>query len=118
MAGFVAANILKGDVETINWNEIEALDRSRNILGDLRNKDELDATGTIEGSVNIPINELRQRLPELDKSRNYIPYCAAGMRGYIGHRILVQQGFKSKSLSGGYKTYNATRKNTVHEAAG
>ncbi|MBW1672372.1 MAG: CoA-disulfide reductase [Deltaproteobacteria bacterium] len=105
IAGFVATNILKGDIETINWDDLGDLNRNQTILIDLRNKDELDTAGVIEGALHIPLNELRQKLPELDKEKNYIPFCAVGLRAYIGHRILVQNGIQSKNLSGGYKTY-------------
>lgn len=101
IAGFVATNILKGDIETINWDDLGDLNRNQTILIDLRNKDELDTAGVIEGAVHIPLNELRQKLPKLDKEKNYIPFCAVGLRAYLGHRILVQNGFQSKNLSGG-----------------
>ncbi|NIO10238.1 MAG: CoA-disulfide reductase, partial [Deltaproteobacteria bacterium] len=65
---------------------------------------------------HIPLNELRKKLPELDKTRKYIPYCAAGLRSYIGHRILVQNGFDSKNLSGGYKTYAGAKEKTMKES--
>jgi rhodanese-related sulfurtransferase len=54
--------------------------------------------------MHIPIDELRNRLSELDKETQYLPFCAVGFRGYLGHRILVQNGFKSKNLSGGFTT--------------
>ncbi|MBW2003685.1 MAG: FAD-dependent oxidoreductase [Deltaproteobacteria bacterium] len=116
IAGFVATNILKGDIETINWDVIGDLNRNQNILIDLRNKDELDTAGVIEGSLHIPLNELRQKLPELDKKKNYIPFCAVGLRAYLGHRILVQNGFQSKSLSGGYKTYLGAKGKIMKES--
>jgi len=116
IAGFVATNILKGDIETINWNVIGDLNRNQNILIDLRNKDELDTAGVIEGALHIPLNELRQKLPELDKKKNYIPFCAVGLRAYLGHRILVQNGFQSKSLSGGYKTYLGAKEKIMKES--
>jgi rhodanese-related sulfurtransferase len=105
MAGFVAANMLKGDLTTINWDELARLDRQENVLIDLRNAEELHASGIIEGALHIPLNDLRDRLDELDKGKTYIPFCAAGLRGYIAHRILIQHGFKSRNLSGGYRTY-------------
>jgi NADPH-dependent 2,4-dienoyl-CoA reductase/sulfur reductase-like enzyme/rhodanese-related sulfurtransferase len=105
IAGFVASNLLKGDVRNINWNDIKDLDPERDVLLDLRDKRELNETGYISGSVHIPLVELRKRLPELDKGKNYIVYCAVGLRGYIAHRILTQNGFKSRNLSGGFKTY-------------
>jgi NADPH-dependent 2,4-dienoyl-CoA reductase/sulfur reductase-like enzyme/rhodanese-related sulfurtransferase len=116
IAGFVATNILKGDIETINWDVIGDLNRNQNILIDLRNKDELDTAGVIEGALHIPLNELRQKLPELDKKKNYIPFCAVGLRAYLGHRILVQNGFQSKSLSGGYKTYLGAKEKIMKES--
>jgi len=116
IAGFVATNILKGDIETINWDNLGAINRNQTILIDLRNKDELDTAGVIEGALHIPLNELRQKLPELDKEKNYIPFCAVGLRGYLGHRILVQNGIQSKNLSGGYKTYLGAKEKTMKES--
>jgi len=116
IAGFVATNILKGDIETINWDELGAINRNQTILIDLRNKDELDIAGVIEGALHIPLNELRQKLPELDKEKNYIPFCAVGLRAYIGHRILVQKGIQSKNLSGGYKTYLGAKEKIMKES--
>lgn len=108
VAGFAAANILKGDVKTVNWDGLKDIDTNEEILIDMRDKDEIDESGTIEGSLHIPVNDLRNRLNELDRSKKYIPYCAIGLRGYLGYRILVQNGFKSRNLSGGYKTYKVT----------
>ncbi len=105
IAGFVAANILKGDVENISWKEIGDLDENKDILIDLRNKEELEKSGIIKGALHIPLHELRGKLSELGRNKNYLLFCAVGLRGYIGHRILVQNGFKSKNLSGGYKTW-------------
>lgn len=108
IAGFVAANLLKGDVKNINWDEMKDIDPEKEILLDLRDKNELDEIGFIEGSLHIPLNELRGRLNELDRNKDYIPYCALGARAYFAHRILVQNGFNSRNLSGGYKTYGVT----------
>ncbi len=105
IAGFVAANILKSDMETVNWNELGELDRKRYILIDLRNKIELDESGTIEDALHIPLHKLRKELPKLDKEKIYILFCAVGFRGYLGYRILLQNGFRALNLSGGYKTY-------------
>jgi len=105
ICGFVAANILKGDMEIVQSAEIEALLKTGAILIDLRTKFEFNRMGNIEGALHIYIDELRSRLSELDKQKTYIPYCGIGFRGYLGHRILVQNGFKSKNLSGGFMTY-------------
>jgi NADPH-dependent 2,4-dienoyl-CoA reductase/sulfur reductase-like enzyme/rhodanese-related sulfurtransferase len=115
IAGFVAANMLKGDLETINWDEIADIDRDNDVLIDLRNRDELDTAGTIEGAVHIPLNELRGELPELDRSKRYIPFCAVGFRGYLAHRILVQNGFASRNLSGGFRTFLGANEKTMKE---
>ena len=116
IAGFVATNILKGDIETINWNDLSDINKNQTILIDMRNKDELDTAGGIEGALHIPLNELRQKLPELDKEKNYIPFCALGLRAYIGHRILVQNAIQSKNLSGGYKTYLGAKEKIMKES--
>ncbi len=108
MAGFVAANILKGDMEMAHWNELSELINQGSILLDLRTRFELKVAGKIEGAMHIPIDELRDRLSELDKDKQYLPFCAVGYRGYLGHRILIQNGFKSKNISGGYVTYRTT----------
>lgn len=109
IAGFVAANMLKSDVRTVNWDYLKDIPADE-ILIDLRDKEEIEESGTIKESLHIPVNELRGKLNELDKSRSYIPYCAIGLRGYLGYRILVQNGFKARNLSGGYKTWKATTK--------
>lgn len=112
MAGFAAANILKGDSDSVTWKDIEKLDPEKYALLDVRNKTEIEALGGIEGAIHIPLNELRNRLPELDKSKIHVVYCAVGLRGYIAHRILSQHGFKSANLSGGYTTFKTAKKNT------
>jgi rhodanese-related sulfurtransferase len=109
IAGFVASNILKGDMEVIHQNELGETDHEGDVLIDLRTLGELKERGLIDGAVHIPIDELRARLDGLDRNKQYIPYCAVGMRAYLGHRILLQHGFESKNLSGGYMTYLAKK---------
>jgi rhodanese-related sulfurtransferase len=116
IAGFVAGNMLRGDIETINWSELVNLTKDQDILIDLRNRDELDIAGVIEGALHIPLNELRGKIPGLDKSKNYMLFCAIGFRGYLAHRILVQNGFGSKNLSGGYKTYLSAMEKIMKES--
>lgn len=108
MAGFTAGNILKGIVKPIQWHEIDDLDQDTIIL-DVRQEIETKL-GKIEGSINIPLNSLRDRLAELDKDKEIVVYCAIGLRGYIACRILMQNGFeKVKNLAGGYKLYKAVQ---------
>jgi NADPH-dependent 2,4-dienoyl-CoA reductase/sulfur reductase-like enzyme/rhodanese-related sulfurtransferase len=110
ICGFVAANILKGDMEIAHWSDLNALEKNGAMLIDLRTPFELKHAGKIEGALHIPIDDLRNRLTELDKQKTYIPFCAVGFRGYLGHRILVQNGFTSKNLSGGFLTYTMANK--------
>ncbi|QTA85132.1 FAD-dependent oxidoreductase [Desulfonema magnum] len=117
IAGFVASNMLKGDVENMNWDEVSDLEQTGYVLIDLRNKDELDESGSISTALHIPLHELRKKLPELEKDKNYIAFCAIGLRGYVAYRILTQNGFKSKNLSGGYKTYLGAREKIMKESS-
>jgi NADPH-dependent 2,4-dienoyl-CoA reductase/sulfur reductase-like enzyme/rhodanese-related sulfurtransferase len=105
IAGFVAANIVRGDMEVVQWRDFEYLKKSNAALIDLRSAKEIEAAGAIPESTHIPLDKLRASLDKLDIGQNYVPYCAVGMRGYLAHRILTQHGFKSKNLSGGYRTF-------------
>jgi NADPH-dependent 2,4-dienoyl-CoA reductase/sulfur reductase-like enzyme/rhodanese-related sulfurtransferase len=118
IAGYVASNLLKGDLDTLYWNQVSELDHNEYVLIDLRNEDELKTAGTIPEAVNIPLPELRSKLPELDKNKTYIPFCAVGLRGYIGFRILVQNGFLAKNLSGGFRTFIGTKEKVMKESPG
>jgi rhodanese-related sulfurtransferase len=109
IAGFVAANIIKGDLENTYWNELEALDRNECVLIDLRTKKELEKIGMIDGAVNIPVDDLRQNLSKLDKEKTYVLCCAVGQRAYVAHRILKQKGYQSRNLSGGFVTYSSVK---------
>lgn len=105
MAGYVAENILTKKVEVINWRKISQLN-SDTILVDVRTADEY-SLGSIPGAINIPVDELRNRLSELPKDKPIVVTCAVGLRGYLAYRILVQHGYKDvKNLSGGYKTWS------------
>lgn len=116
IAGFVAANILKGDVEMVQWHELLSIRNEGAVLLDLRSAKEIEAAGKIPGSVHIPLDELRDSLETLDKEKLYVPYCAVGMRGYLAHRILVQNGFKSRNLSGGYRTFLGAKEEIMRES--
>ena len=76
-------------------------------LLDVRTPDEY-SLGSLPGAVNIPLDELRDRLAELPKDKMIYTFCAVGLRGYLAYRILTQHGFdKVRNLSGGLKTYRA-----------
>ena len=101
MAGFVAANVLRGDVELWEPEELAGLTDGRMLL-DVRTFKE-NAQGTIPGSVCAPVDELRDRLGDLPREKELLVFCQVGLRGYIAARILVQHGFKVRNLSGGYR---------------
>ena len=104
-AGFVASNIFNGHARICHVPDVENPLPNQKLL-DVRSPAELQA-GTIPGAINISIDELRNRLDELSKEKEYLVFCAVGLRGYLACRILIQHGFKCRNLSGGYKTYCA-----------
>jgi NADPH-dependent 2,4-dienoyl-CoA reductase/sulfur reductase-like enzyme/rhodanese-related sulfurtransferase len=118
IAGFAAANLIRGDVRNINWEEFTLLDPENDVLLDVRNRDELKQSGKINGALHIPLHELRSRLSGLDSKKRYIPFCAVGLRGYIAHRILIQSGFDSRNLSGGFKTLMGAQEKLMAESPG
>jgi CoA-disulfide reductase len=102
MAGYVAENVLAGRVEVITAETLLTYDQSNTLLLDVRTEDEFK-NGHLEGALNIPVDSLRDRLGELDKSKEILEYCQIGLRGYVAARILTQKGFKVKNIDGGYK---------------
>ncbi|MCL2814790.1 MAG: FAD-dependent oxidoreductase [Oscillospiraceae bacterium] len=109
MAGYAIENILTGKVKNFHWHDADSLPRdgSANLL-DVRTPPET-ARGKIEGFMNIPLDDLRGRLGELDKSKPVYVHCQSGMRSYLAVRILAQNGFDAYNLSGGYRLYSAVK---------
>jgi len=102
MLGFAAQNALDGLVENITYEEFkEQFDPATMLLLDVREQIEVE-NGKLEGSVNISVNKLRERMAELPKDKLIVIYCQVGIRGYIASRILNQNGYKTKNLIGGY----------------
>lgn len=115
MAAYTAGNILSGAVDNITADELKELKDA--VILDVRTKAERDK-GYIEGSINIPVDSLRERLSELDKDKTYVVHCAVGLRSYIAARILKQNGFKNvKNLAGGYTTYRTAIKDYTWSGA-
>jgi len=105
IAGYVASNILKGDHDIVHWDELNKIDRKKYILIDVRTAKEYNQ-GTIEGAVNIYVDELRNNLDKIPINKKIILFCKQGLRGYIANKILKQKGFKNiANLSGGIETY-------------
>lgn len=104
IAGYTAANIISGKMPVIYWREIDSLDRNKVQIIDTRTPAEFEL-GTISGAVNIPVDDIRERINEIDKNKPVVVFCAVGLRGYIAARILMANGYDVRNLSGGYKTY-------------
>lgn len=108
MLGYVAMNVAEGLSETIQWHELpEALAQGK-ILLDVRNEGELQ-NGAFKDALNIPLNDLRCRLAELDHEKEYIVSCHSGLRSYLAERILKQAGFHVQNLDGAFALYHAVR---------
>lgn len=106
IAGYVANNVLSGAMPIISWRDIDNRDKQKTFLLDVRTEDEY-SLGSIEGAVNIPLDDLRNRISEVPKDKEIYIFCAVGLRGYIALKILTARGFKNvKNLTGGYKTYS------------
>jgi len=107
MAGYMAENVLNGMTDVYHTDNLAGREPASTMLIDVRTPLEF-GNGSIPGAVNIPVDELRERLGELDASKTIWVFCQVGLRGYTASRILAQRGFRVRNLSGGYRTYKAT----------
>lgn len=106
MAGYAATNIVEGLSENIQWHELEEMQAAGYQLLDVRNPGELEQNGEMPGAINIPLDQLRDRLPELDSEKAYIVSCHSGLRSYLAERVLKQSGIvKVKNLDGAFSLY-------------
>lgn len=107
MAGFMIENISNGKLKQFYWDEVDDLPRDGSvILLDARTKQEYE-NGHIEGFINIPVDELRERIGELEQEKTVYVICQSGLRSYIACRILTQNGFDCYNFSGGYRLYES-----------
>ena len=105
MAGFMIENISGGKLKQFHWQQVEELPRDGSvILLDTRTAGEY-RRGHAEGFINIPVDELRERLGELEKGKAVYVMCQTGLRSYVACRVLTQHGFDCYNLSGGYRFY-------------
>lgn len=105
IAGYVASNIISGAMPVISWREL-AEKKDEVMLIDTRTPEEF-SFGTIPGAVNIPLDEMRDRLSEIPADKPVVLFCAVGLRGYLAQRILIGRGYRNTAnLIGGYKTYS------------
>ena len=109
MAGFIAENIASGLVKQFHYEDIPTLyGRDDVILLDTRTITEYE-WGHADGFIHIPLDDLRNRLGELDKNKKIYVMCQSGLRSYIAVRILVQHGYDAFNFSGGYRLYASMR---------
>lgn len=111
MAGFMIENISKGMIKQYHWDEVKNLPRDGSVtLLDTRTSYEYKS-GHIDGYINIPVDDLRERMNEIDDSKPVYVICQSGLRSYIACRILSQNGFDCYNFSGGYRFYASV----IHE---
>ena len=107
VAGYVAGNILNGKMHPLYWRELQVADLSKITLVDVRTPDEF-ALGSLKGAVNIPLDDMRERMQEIPQDKPIYLYCGVGLRGYLASNILLMNGYKEvKNLIGGLKLYKA-----------
>ena len=115
MLGYTAENILSGKVDNITYTQFQKMKDAVTIL-DVRTPDEI-AYGAVQGHINIPVDELRQRIAEVPGDRPIVVYCAVGVRAYIASRILKQAGYdKVYNLAGGYTSYRVINKDYTEKS--
>ena len=112
-AGFVAENILAGLTDPVTVDHY-LKNPDRYALLDIREEEETLAH-PVHGALMIPLSQLRQRLDELDREKEYLTFCAIGLRGYIAERILKQKGFTVSNLLGGLRTMDALTRTAADE---
>lgn len=106
IAGYAAENILKGDLEMVNYDEFwDFVKENDAVILDVRTSKEFSG-GAIEGAININIDDLRANLEKLDKNKMYAIYCQVGLRGYLANRIMRNNGFRAVNLNGGYNLWS------------
>jgi rhodanese-related sulfurtransferase len=104
MVGFVASNLVRGAYRQVHVDDSDSSLSREATLIDVRTPVEY-AAGSIPGAVNIPLEQLRERLEEVPRDHQVVVHCQVGMRGYMAALILQQAGFHAANLGGGYKTY-------------
>ena len=106
IAGYVASNVISGAMPVITWREL-LVERDKVMLIDVRTEEEF-SFGTLPGAVNMPLDDLRNRLQDISRSVPVVLFCAVGLRGYLAQRILLGAGYDNvRNLLGGSKTYYA-----------
>lgn len=105
MLGYAALNIVEGLSDNIQWHELETFDKETTTFIDVSSLQEYEA-GHIKGFINIPLDNLRCRVAEIDASKHVVVSCRSGQRSYIAERMLKQSGFKVTNLDGAFSIYS------------
>ena len=105
MLGYAALNLIEGLSDNIQWYQLEDEIATGKKFLDVRTGSEFQSGRLKVDTIHIPLNELRERLDELDKNQAYIVSCHSGLRSYIAERILKQAGFTVQNLDGAYSLY-------------
>ena len=109
MLGYAALNLIEGLSDNVQWYQLEdELAKGKKFL-DVRTSGEFQSGRLKVDTIHIPLNELRERLDELDKNQAYIVSCHSGLRSYIAERILKQAGFTVQNLDGAYSLYKMAK---------
>ena len=115
MAGYVISNVIEGRMRPYAMEDLDKIPESA-IRLDVRTPEEC-AGGMMPGFINIPLDSLRQRMHELDLSKDIYITCQIGLRGYLAQRILDQNGANTWNISGGYRFYDMMAKDRQSMAA-
>ena len=106
MAGYMAENLSDGIVKQFHWHDVDNLPRDGSVvILDVRTPGEF-RRGHFDGAVNIPVDELRERMDEIERGKPLYVNCQSALRSYIACRILTQNGFDCYNLAGGYRLYD------------
>jgi CoA-disulfide reductase len=114
MAGYVATNIMEGELEHIQWHQVNQIVSEGGLLIDVREPMEREF-GFIKGSINISLNDLRNKLNDIPKDKTVYVSCQVGLRGYLASRILKNNGYHVKNVDGGWKTYSSVYGSNINK---
>ncbi len=101
LAGMIAANVMRGDIHLTHWENVPDTDA---LILDVRTPDEFKSD-QVQGALNMPLDDIRDRMKELPGDREIWTYCFVGQRSYYAARALSQHGFNVKNISGGFQTF-------------
>ena len=113
LAGYHASNVLGGITDLVDWDELDEKMKEGAVLVDVRSERERMKHGYIKGSINIPIEEFRDRFDELPIAKEIVFYCESGTRSYNAERILKSFGYRAYNLNGSFAFYRVGRPEKV-----